>query len=157
MPGVGVYKNGNTNTGGAKLLDERAQSLTVLIQIPPMIGGLLEGVIGHQGCLGRTDFQNQIHKGRFHGIAFYIQFRTQRLSKNPNIIGPYVAGIRPWMNRDAIGPKSFAIQGKLERIGHAVVSAITQQRYFVDVNTEAGQSEKLSPQAQDRAAFGLLK
>ncbi len=38
-----------------------------------------------------------------------------------------------------------------------MVPAVSQQRYFVNINAEAGQSEKLSPQAQDRAALGLLK
>jgi hypothetical protein len=117
----------------------------------------LQGVIGDQGGLSRPDLQNQIHKRRFHGIPFYIQFRTQGLSKSPHIVSPYMPGIRTGMHRDAIGPKSLAIQGKLDRIGHAVVSAVSQQRYFVDINAEAGQSEKLSPQAQDRAALGLLK
>jgi len=79
------------------------------------------------------------------------------MAQCPDIVGTDMPGVGTGMHGDSIGPESFAIQGKLNWIGHAVVPAVSQQGYFVDINTEAGQSEKLSPQAQDRAALGLLK
>ena len=117
----------------------------------------LQGVIGDQGGLSRPDLQNQIHKVRFQRITLHIQLGAQGLTQRPDIVGAYMPGVGTGMYGDSVGSKSFAIQGKLDRIGHAVVSAVSQQRYFVDINAEAGQSEKLSPQAQDRAALGLLK
>ena len=117
----------------------------------------LEGVIGDQGGLSRPHLQNQIHIVRFQRISLHIQLGAQGLTQRPNIVGAYMTGIWTGMHGDSIGPIAVAIQGKLDRIGHTMVPAVSQQRYFVDINAEAGQSEKLSPQAQDRAALGLLK
>ena len=152
-----INEGGNSNTGCLKLFNQGRKALGVHCKIPTVIRGQLGGFIRHQGDLLGPDFQHQVHEGRFVRIPFDVEFGLQATLEQSNIVVSNMTGIRSWMNGDAIRPETLAIQSNGQRIGDIPATAVAKEGDFVDVDAKPGQSEKLSPQAQDRAAFGLLK
>jgi hypothetical protein len=102
-------------------------------------------------------FQNQVHKGRLEGIPFDIELGSNPMFESIDILVPDMPGIGSWMYGDTVCPESLAIQSHRYRVRDIPAPAVAEQGDFVDVDAKPGQSEKLSPQAQDRAAFGLWK
>jgi hypothetical protein len=52
-----------------------------------------------------------------------------------HIFATYVTLVGAGMHRDAVGPKSFTVNGYMAHIGHIFTASIAQSSHFVDVNT----------------------
>ena len=121
---IGCHKNGSTNAGTVKLIENFRQEFLICFRIPTGIGSNLWRIVGNQSYLMRFNFQHQVNKFR-RRITFNIKFSPQQRTQIIYIRTTNVTLVRTGMNGDTISPKRFTIKRYLYYIGHISPASIS--------------------------------
>lgn len=132
---VGVHEDADADAGFTEAGCHVGQEVEVGLCVPSVVAGDLIMSVRHQGDLCGTVLKDEGDEFR-DGIAFDVELCCEQWFQIAHILIADVSLVGPWMNRDTLCTKAFAVLRHLQDIGIVAASRIADSGHFIDIYAE---------------------